>query len=929
MKAWAQGWLRVALGIVAVTAGLPDAGLARQTLRGHVPAAVTGLRPVERLAATNRLHLAIGLPLRNKAALTQLLEQLYDPASRNYRQYVTPAQFAERFGPTEQDYRALIAFAQTNGLAVAATHPNRVLLDVQGTVPDIERVFHVTLQVYPHPTERRTFYAPDTEPSLDLAVPILGASGLNNYRRPRPNLRLKPLTATAAVTPHAGSGPGGAYRGSDFRAAYVPGVTLTGAGQTLGLLEFDGYFASDISTYLSQAGLASVPLQNVLVGGGSGSAGPDNSEVALDIEMAICMAPGLARILVYEAGPNSLTDDVLNRMATDNLAKQLSSSWTWLDSSAFQDQIFQQFAAQGQSFFNASGDSDAYTGAIDTPADNPYVTVVGGTTLTTTGAGGAWASETVWNDGAGMGSGGGISTVYSLPTWQQDVSMAANRGSSARRNIPDVALVADNAYIVADNGRRYTVGGTSLAAPLWAAFTALVNQQAAANGLSTVGFINPALYALGKGASYAACFHDTTAGNNTSSSSPTRFYAVSGYDLCTGWGTPAGVDLIYALAGTAGGPSAPSRIILATGNLAFGGVKMGSSAQQTLRLYNSGNTALTVTGIAYPAGFSGPWSGTITAGGYQDVIVTFTPAAIQSYGGTVTVSSDATSGLSTLACSGQGLPTGPPGQSTLLSPAGALGASLRPTFSWSAVNQAEWYLLWIQKDGQDYYSQWLQSTTFTPWWDLPGGNYTWWIETWNASGYGPWSAGTSFTLTRSLPGAAVPQTPVGTVTGTEQPSFAWSAGNLATWYYLWINKEGQSYYHQWLQSTAFTPYWDLAAGNYTWWVQTWNANGYGFWSGATSFTLVGSAPGLATPQTPVGLVSATRRPGFVWTAGTEATWYWLWLNKDGQYYYAQWMQSTAFTPWWDLPSGSYTWWVETWNANGSGPWSSAASFTMP
>ena len=158
----------------------------RQTLHGHVPAAVGGLPALERLAGTNRLNLVIGLPLRNRAALTSLLGQLYDPASPAYHQYLTPGAFAERFGPTPQDYEAVITFAKANGLRVTGTHPNRTLVDVSGAAGDIEKTFQVKLHVYQHPTEGRTFYAPDAEPSLDLAVPVLGVSGLDNFEVPRP-----------------------------------------------------------------------------------------------------------------------------------------------------------------------------------------------------------------------------------------------------------------------------------------------------------------------------------------------------------------------------------------------------------------------------------------------------------------------------------------------------------------------------------------------------------------------------------------------------------------------------------------------------------------------------------------------------------------------------------------------------------------------
>lgn len=488
------------------------------------------------------------MPLRNQEALTNLLRQLYDPANPNFRHYLSPEQFTERFGPTERDYQAVTAFAQSNGLIVTARHRNRMLLDVQGAVADIEKAFHVNLLVYPHPTERRVFYAPDGEPSLDLAVPVIRIAGLDNYALPHPaNLRMTPGPQGGGGTPNGGSGPGGNYLGNDFRAAYAPGVALTGAGQALGLVEFDGYYTNDIAAYETLASLPNVTVTNILLDSFDGTPGPANDEVALDIELAISMSPGLSQVIVYEAGPQGSVDDILDQMASDNLAKQLSSSWLWNGGNdPIANQIFREFAAQGQSFFNASGDYDAYSGAIPFPADNPFITVVGGTSLSTA-QDGSWSSETVWNMNDGEGSSGGVSPAYLIPEWQQDISMTNNQGSTTHRNLPDVALAASGIWVVSNNGQGSSFAGTSCAAPLWAAFTALVNQQAAAYGQPSAGFLNPAIYALGQQTNYAACFHDITRGNNTNSLSPTQFFAAAGYDLCTGWGTPAGQALIDAL----------------------------------------------------------------------------------------------------------------------------------------------------------------------------------------------------------------------------------------------------------------------------------------------------------------------------------------------------------------------------------------------
>ena len=583
---------------------------AQQILHGYVPEAVAQLRlqPLDRFAGTNYLSLTIGLPLRNCESLANLLQQLYDPASTNYHHFLKPAQFAERFGPTTEDYQAVIAFARRNGFEVTATYPNRTLVDVRASVANIEKALHVRMWHYPHPTERRSFFAPDGEPVFDPAVPVLHVAGLNDFIKPRPlhhlqlqNSGLMGTPKQTVASPAAGSAPGGGFMGNDFRAAYVPGTALTGSGQTIALVEFDsGFYPSDIAQYESLAGLPNVPVTPVLVDGYDGSPGGvnENAEVSLDIEMAISMAPGSDQVLVYEG---SEPDDILNCIATNGVANQISASWGYsIDAST--EQIYQQFAAQGQSFFNASGDGDAWVGSIPYGClEDSNITIVGGTTLTTSGPGGSWASETVWNWGytgatgwnpdGYVGSSGGISTDVSIPGWQQGINMSANHGSTTMRNVPDVALTADNIYVVYGNGATGLFGGTSCAAPLWAGFTALVNEQAYAGGQSLAGFLNPAIYTIGQGPSYTSDFHDITSGNNTWDQSPANFFAVPGYDLCTGWGSPTGIGLITALAR----PDS-LQIFPVTGFNAIGGVGGPfTPVSQTLTLTNTGTQALNWT----------------------------------------------------------------------------------------------------------------------------------------------------------------------------------------------------------------------------------------------------------------------------------------------------------------------------------------------
>ena len=559
-----------------------------QVIHGLVPPVTAGLQSSAPLQPTQQVNLAISLPLRNHTDLLALIEQRYDPTSTNYQQYLNPEQFADAFGPTTNDYAALITFAQANNLTVTATHPNRTLLDVSGSAADIENAMHVKLLVYQHPTEARTFYAPDADPALDLAVPILNIDGLDNYNLPRPCLSVRRASSPSGHRPDQDP-KWLLYMGPDFRTAYAPGTSLTGSGQTVALVEFNGYFIADIEAYEAAANMTDVPVNFVNVNGFQGP-GPtndanaflENQEVSVDIELAIAMAPGLSRVLVYEA-PERLASSpsaILTKIADDDLASQISCSWTW-GSAAFTnsitacEQIFQQFAAQGQSFFQASGDTAAYndafggTNAIPYPADSCWVTSVGGTDLNTIDATGSWESETNWNWSSFIGrldgSSGGISTRFGIPLWQQGISMTANMGSTTMRNIPDVAMVADWVLAFSNNGGNWIPGepyditpgaylgqGTSCSAPLWAGFTALINQKRLALSQPPGGFMNYSLYAAGK--TVGSAFHDiVVGGNNWNPGSTTRFPAVSGYDLCTGWGTPNGVATILALSGQIGG----------------------------------------------------------------------------------------------------------------------------------------------------------------------------------------------------------------------------------------------------------------------------------------------------------------------------------------------------------------------------------------
>ncbi|HXR06244.1 MAG TPA: protease pro-enzyme activation domain-containing protein, partial [Candidatus Acidoferrum sp.] len=582
----------------------------QRVLPGHVPMEVAKLKVAGRLEGSQRLPLAIALPWRNQPALTNLLAELYNPASPKFHQWLSPEQFTAAFGPTEADYQRVVAFAQAQGLTVTGANGSRMLLDVAGAVSDIERAFHVRLVVYQHPTEARTFYSPDAEPTVDADLPILGVSGLDDYMPPRPmNLVVKHDNAKE-VSDATGSGPGGDFVGADLRAAYAPGVSLNGYGQVIGLFEFGPYFPLDVYLYETNAHISTnIVITNVLLDHLTGLAPPgtDDGEETLDIDMAIAMAPG-ATVVVYEG--NSAID-ILDRMASDGFAKQLSCSFGYYPPPSGQSQVLQRLAMQGQSFFSSSGDGGAYNSSqtIFSPTDDPNCTSVGGTSLTTSGAGGPWQSETTWR-----GSGGGISPHYGIPSYQQNISMINNGGSTQQRNIPDVSMLADTVlFWYLKDGQSGTVGGTSASSPMWAGFMALVNQQALANGRGPVGFVNSAAAAIGESSNYTDLFHDITTGNDTNSGSPTAFFAVPGYDLATGWGSPNGPALINYLA-------APSNSLLITPGIGFAAVQPYGApfvaTNLSLSLTNTGTASLNWAAGGGPAWLDvSSGGGTLTPGG--------------------------------------------------------------------------------------------------------------------------------------------------------------------------------------------------------------------------------------------------------------------------------------------------------------------------
>ncbi len=591
----------------------------------HVPQAVANGRTqfLNALPATQSMRLDIVLPLSDPAGLQTFLNELYDPASPLYRHFLSVPEFTARFGPSQADYDAVVQWATVNGLTVYGGSRDGMDVQVQGSVADIQTAFRVNMRVYQHPTENRTFYGPDREPTVGLPFPLWHISGLDNFSIPQPlYVKRSDVAKAKGVNPKTlganattGSGPSASFLGSDMRAAYYGGTALTGTGQNLGLLEFYGTDLTDLNTYFTNIGQTnSVPITLFSTDGTStscvysGRNKCDDTEQTLDMTQAIGMAPGLTSLVMYIGNTDTA---IISAMTTHSpLPSTISCSWGWtpVDPNTL-NPYFERMAAQGQNFFVASGDSSTWTTRnYAWPADAAYVVSVGGTDLTTTGAGGPWASETGWADG-----GGGISPdKIAIPSWQQlaGVINSSNKGSTVYRNGPDVSANGNFTYYVCANQTTCTAneyGGTSFAAPLWAGYMALVNQQAVANGSPWLGFINPAIYPFGLGSSYGADFHDIASGTSGS------YSAVKGYDLVTGWGSPNGTGLLSALSGLS---TSPDFTISA------------SPASVSVAQSNSGASTITT---AVSGGFNSS-IGLTASGQPTGVTVTFSPTSITGAG---------------------------------------------------------------------------------------------------------------------------------------------------------------------------------------------------------------------------------------------------------------------------------------------------------
>jgi xanthomonalisin len=536
----------VALGAQAATT---EAWVATST-KAHDPASAIH---VAALKAGEQVNVVVSLKLRNKAELDSLTSKLMSGAAG--ARPLTSAEFMAKHAPTEADAQGVVAYLRAQGFTNIEVAPNRLLVSATGTAGAIRTAFKADLHEYN--VNGRRAYANVTDAMIPshLSASVLGVVGLQNVHMMHTHAK-RLHEGTNAVTPQAVTGVSIPNFASIYGASSLPSAT-TG---TIGIITA-GSLTQTISDLKSFASSAGYPVPNVTktVVGTAGTSTSGTDEWNMDSQSSLAAAGGsISQMILYNV--TDLSDAALsagyNKAVTDNKARAINVSLGGCESQegsveATQDQIFQTAVAQGQMFSVSSGDSGAYEcgatagKAQSYPAVSPYVMAIGGTTLSSSG--GTWQGETVWSctsasscqQSSSGGAGGGPSLTENAPSWQ---TAAGVLGSSTKRGVPDISFDAapSSGALVLVNGSNAQIGGTSLAAPLWAGFWTRIQ---AAHG-NSLAFPAQAIYQ--GAATHPQWFHDVTSGNQ-------GYAAATGWDYASGYGSV----IISALSADLGTPPPP------------------------------------------------------------------------------------------------------------------------------------------------------------------------------------------------------------------------------------------------------------------------------------------------------------------------------------------------------------------------------------
>jgi kumamolisin len=516
---------------------------------GSERAPLRGAREIGPANPTETLDVTIRL--RSRAGRKPIVDANEFKKPVEKRTIFSRKDFEQLHGADPDSIARVESFAREHNLTVKEKSPGRRTVILSGTVAAMNQAFGVELKQYEHPNGSYRGRTGTVQLPVELQDVVEGVFGLDNRPQAKPHFRRRRGVAgarAAAVTL--------SYTPPQIAKLYDFPGGVDGSGECIALIELGGgYNPTDLSNYWNQLHLTGTPtVSAVSVGNGSNSptgdpGGPDG-EVMLDIEVAGSIAPA-SKIVVYFA--ENTDAGFLNAITTavhddTNKPSVVSISWGGPESAWTQqammsmDQAFQSAAAMGVTVCVASGDDGSTDGVgdglnhVDFPASSPNVLACGGTQLVASGN--TITNETVWNELANSegASGGGISDVFPLPSWQSaaNVPPSANPSHNVGRGVPDVAGDADptTGYVTLVDGNPDVIGGTSAVAPLWAGLIALINDSLG----KPVGFVNPLLYQNPNGD-----FNSITSGNNGA------YSAGPGWNPCTGLGSPIGIQIAAAL----------------------------------------------------------------------------------------------------------------------------------------------------------------------------------------------------------------------------------------------------------------------------------------------------------------------------------------------------------------------------------------------
>lgn len=521
------------------------------TLEGHTPRNLNTAQLVGPAQPKFKIQVLLLMNFRNEAELDKLLEQQHKPGADEFHQWLSTNEFINRFSPEQQDVDAVTEFLKQSGLTVLSVSPNRLLIHVEGEIKDFEKLFRVKINNYRWRGE--TLYSLDQNPVLPnwLKPKVKSITGLDNFTRY--HSRMKNMKAQPANSLPPGNSPQDLGTVYDFpnqnnkEHSQDAGKVYSGNGIKIAIASAYTYDERDARAFWRQYGIQRTgTVRNIFVNGQSKQI---NGETTLDLEQAGAQAPG-ANIYMYLAPDPSFTNFALvfNQIVVDNDAGIVSISWGLNEADSgdahmeTEHAIFKQGAAQGIAFFAAAGDDGAYDAgapseelAVDYPAADPFITAVGGTSLTKD-KDGKRKSETAWT-----GTGGGISSKWDRPAWQKPGNGVPDTGIT-KRSLSDISLVADpnTGISMYFKGKWYESGGTSFSAPATAGLWALMAEAA---GGARLGPANPTLYRAGLSKEAGSIFYDITTGNNGDGRLP-GYNCGPGWDYPTGWGVPIGAALI-------------------------------------------------------------------------------------------------------------------------------------------------------------------------------------------------------------------------------------------------------------------------------------------------------------------------------------------------------------------------------------------------